>query len=57
MSVTAAHKPFEFQIGNVPRFGLLDRQECKGAFECVIKTQEFFFDDLDVSGRLPINID
>ena len=48
--VTVAHTPFEFQIGNVLRFGLLDRHDCRGAFACMIKTQH-------VGGRLPINID
>ena len=55
--VTITHKPFELQIGSVPRFGLMNRYDCRCATASVLKTNSFFFNDFDIIGRLPINID
>ena len=52
--IAVTPEPFEFQSKNVPRFRLLEGQDCRGAFACVIKTQKTFFDDLDVNRRLPL---
>ena len=57
MCVTVPHESFEFPVRNVPRSRFLERDRIVGAFACAIKTQEFFFDDLDVGIRLPCEID
>ena len=51
------NESLEFQVRNVPGFDILDGQNCRGAFACLTKSQEFFCDDLDVSIRMPIDID
>ena len=57
MFATVRHESWEFQIRNVPKCRLLDGQDCRGAFACVIKSQEFVVENFDVSRRLPIDID
>ena len=51
------HEPFELHSGNIPRFGLLNRQDCRCAIACVLKTQQFFFNDFDIIGSLSTGVD
>ena len=53
----ALSSPLFTQVGNVPGHGILNRQNCRCAIACVLKTQQFFFDDFDIIGCLPVYID